>query len=540
LPRLKRAHTNYNYFFPRGHENTTVPNNLAKFDHIVVLMLENRSFDHMLGYLSLPENLGGRARSDVDGLKGDEVNSLNGDEYPVFHLNFDSQSENTKRVKEIWSDGEWKPRIQEWSNERAFRYKEPTSELKSASDSEKKWKVIDPCHFCVCVLQQIEHGAGGYVRNFHKAYEDIYPGIVMGYYNHEELPIYDLLAEEFLICDRWFSSMPGPTVPNRAYSFCGTTHGNVIQPVHEETEQEGQRPAFMDMHRYTRIPTVFERLEENDIEWAYYYRDTPFLALWRRYHRLWMREKRGGKSPFAKVDEFKARLKEAKSKDDFPAVSWVDPNFVQVGSAMTSNDDHSPSDVHLGQEGVHEIVQAVLESELSDRILLIITYDEHGGFYDHVNPKDEPVHDDFESMEQRGYGVRVPTFIVSPHVKERGVSHDVFDHTSVLKTILMKYCGLEEGDEQADWMSKRVKHATGVASLLTEGHDAATYAARKTKLFAELEEMREGFVSYRKALEDQINDEQANQDDELEHEPTHLQHLLMRAEESPWHLLREE
>jgi len=508
---------------------------LDKFDHIVVMMLENRSFDHMLGYLSLPKKLGGMARTDVDGLKGDEVNTMEGIDYPVFHLNFDSKNKNTERVKQIWMEGGWKPEIQNWSNERAFIYKEPTKEFKSTPDSDRTWKIIDPCHFCVCVMQQIEGGDKGYVRNFHKAFEDIYPGIIMSYYNDEELPMYDLLAEEYLICDRWFSSLPGPTVPNRVYSICGTSKGNIVQPVHEDTVQENELPEFLDVLKYSRIPTIFERLEENDVEWAYYYRDVPFLALWKKYHTVWLKKRAGRTNPIAHFDEFKQRLKHAKSKEDFPAVSWIDPNFVQTGKIKSANDDHAPSDIFLGQEGVHEVFQAILESELYERILFIVTYDEHGGFYDHVNPKDEPVEDDYEHMVQRGYGVRVPTIIVSPHIKEGGVSHEVYDHTSILKTILMKYCNLTEGDKQVDWMSKRVKHANSVSELLTEDPDVERIHAKKKRLLKKLEEMGERFVSYHKYLDEIIAEGGQAPGDIADQEPTHLQHLLQRVIDSPWH-----
>ena len=92
----------------------------------------------------------------------------------------------------------------------------------------------------------------------------------------------------------------------------------------------------------------------------------------------------------AHFDEFKYRLKNAKTAADFPAVTWIDPNFVQAGDARTSNDDHAPSDVLLGQEGVYEVYKAIIDSELADRILFVISYDEHGGFYDHVDPTKYP------------------------------------------------------------------------------------------------------------------------------------------------------
>ena len=519
--------------------------NLDKFDHIVVLMMENRSFDHMLGYLSLPEELGGKNRSDVDGLTGDESNSLDGVDYPVFHLNFDSKSENTKKVKELWKngpDGEpWKPDLGTWTNEKAFMYK-------ADPNSDGDWQIIDPCHFCVCVLKQIHTKGKGYVRNFNSVYKDIFPGLVMSYYNHEELPLYDLLAENYLICNRWFSSLPGPTVPNRAYAICGTSNGHTVQPVKKPVFQEDAETEFRDVLKYHKIPTIFERLEEEGVEWAYYYQDIPFVAMWHKhrarvmgraavagsktakkllmnYH--WLRRKMGLEhGAVAHFDEFKYRLKNAKSSADFPAVTWIDPNFVQAGDATTSNDDHAPSDVLLGQEGVYEVYKAIIDSELYERILFIITYDEHGGFYDHVDPKEYPIQDDFQHMEQMGYGVRVPAIIVSPYVERKGVSNEVFDHTSVLKTILLKYCNLTEGDEKADWMSKRVLFANSVAELLTEEVDEASIASQREELNKSLRELGKRLEDYRDLLEDKRARGVESPGYLVDHEPSILQQLL--------------
>jgi phospholipase C len=522
-----------------------MPNNLDKFDHIIILMMENRSFDHMLGYLSLPEELGGKNRSDVDGLTGDESNSLDGVDYPVFHLNFDSQSENTIRAKELWRNGpkgqSWKPDLATWDNQKAFMYR-------ADPGSGRDWEIMDPCHFCVCVLKQIDKRGKGYVRNFHSVHKDVFPGLVMGYYNYEDLPMYDLLAENYLICDRWFSSLPGPTMPNRAYAMCGTSDGNTVQPVKKPEFQQDAESGFRDILKYHKIPTIFERLEEERVEWAYYYQDIPFAALWHKHRRRvlarsavagsrtlkkllmnyhWLRRNMGLEyGAVAHFDEFKYRLKNARSSADFPAVTWIDPNFVQAGSKSLANDDHAPSDVLLGQEGVYEVYKAIIESELHDRILFIITYDEHGGFFDHVDPTYYPVQDDFPEMEQLGYGVRVPTIVVSPYVKSRGVSSQVFDHTSVLKTILMKYCDLTEGDKKSDWMSNRVFHSNSVAELLTEEFEAASIAEMRQRLMKPLQEIGQRLQAYREQLENMKDNDIETPGFMVEHKPSHLQQLL--------------
>ncbi len=143
--------------------------NLNKIDHIVVLMLENRSFDHMLGYLTLEA-----ARTDVDGLKASMSNAYRGKKYKVRHL------QRTALTKDE-----------------------------------------DPCHGGACVAEQVGNNMGGFVANFAKQRTKAkLVDVVMGYYHGSDLPTYDHLAREFAVCDRWYCSVPGATWPNRLYALC--------------------------------------------------------------------------------------------------------------------------------------------------------------------------------------------------------------------------------------------------------------------------------------------------------------------------------
>jgi phospholipase C len=142
-------------------------------------------------------------------------------------------------------------------------------------------------------------------------------------------------------------------------------------------------------------------------------------------------------SPFRLDDFFSAAR-----AGTLPNVAWIDPNFVDVGGAVGSNDDHPPSDVRGGQELVLRIFNALARSPAWERTLLVITYDEHGGFFDHVEP---PEADDSDPRpEFHAYGPRVPAVVVSPRVRA-GVSHEVFDHTSIIKTCLVRFCRREDG-----------------------------------------------------------------------------------------------
>jgi phospholipase C len=151
----------------------------------------------------------------------------------------------------------------------------------------------------------------------------------------------------------------------------------------------------------------------------------------------------------------------AAQSGSLPNVAWIDPNFVAVGGAVGSNDDHPPADVRAGQELVLRVFNALARGPAWERTLLVITYDEHGGFFDHVEPPsagDEDPRPEFHAL-----GPRVPAIIVSPRVRA-GVSHEVFDHTSIIKTCLVRFCR-REGVAIPD-MGARVRAANHLGALL--------------------------------------------------------------------------
>jgi phospholipase C len=143
-----------------------------------------------------------------------------------------------------------------------------------------------------------------------------------------------------------------------------------------------------------------------------------------------------------------------------PAVSWLDPHYAV--KTLEGNDDHPPSDIRKGQRLVAEVYNLLLESPVWDKTMFVITYDEHGGFYDHVSPPE--AEDDFPHLAR--HGVRVPAIIVSPWVAAQSVSHTVYDHTSIIKTILLRFG--RQPDGSIPYMGARIDAATGLGGLLTE------------------------------------------------------------------------
>ena len=153
---------------------------------------------------------------------------------------------------------------------------------------------------------------------------------------------------------------------------------------------------------------------------------------------------------------------------DLPAVSWIDPNFYDLTFGPAgSNDDHPPSDLRAGQKLVLQLFDAVVRSPLWEKTLLVITYDEHGGFFDHVQPPD--CADDHPTL--RRYGPRVPALVVSPWVGRKQPSHTVFDHTSIIKTVLKRFCAKPDGTIPD--MGARVSAANHLGELLTEDQPRA-------------------------------------------------------------------
>ena len=399
---------------------------LQDIEHIVVLMMENRSFDHMLGYLmndGLP---------DVNGLVGTETNK--------------DKAGNEHRV-----------------------YSYPPEPF---ADS------YDPCHAPECVKQQLRASNSGFVRNFEnwmaerKVNPPPDPGYVMGHYTAQHLPVYDFLARNFCVCDAWHSSIPGDTMPNRLYSIAGQEAdpigaglGGLLSWLPESVKSEFAKAPIYDLPAFTR------QLQDGD--WRWYSHDPATLRAvdgkYRSFPNLdrdnfaWFDKKeislgmQLGELPIVLDDSF---LDDA-ANGRLRKVSWIDPNFVNLKVFDTSSDDdHPPSHIHAGQQLVLTLYDSLARSPNWDNTLLIITYDEHGGFYDHVKPPKVKAGD---GSKYPTFGVRVPAFVVGPRVRQE-VCHTQFDHTSLIATILRRFAA--KPDQALAKMGKRASGAADVSGCL--------------------------------------------------------------------------
>lgn len=333
--------------------------------HVIVLMLENRAFDHVLA--GCPKIKSGYAPAGINEYEGTSYQQLPG-------------------ASRIVAD--------------------------------------DPIHETPDVLVQLRgYGGvqdnGGFVLDYAQHYPRLAdPGEVMLYHDDGTLPAIHALAERFTICDRWHASVPGPTWTNRLFAMSGTSLGRVKMP---------NGIMNLNVHWYDQ-PTVFDRLNEKNKAWRVYFGDAPLSFL--LVHQ-WEPENAARHCPMTSF--YRDAAGDPKS---FPSFALIEPAYLSPGA----NDAHPPHDIIEADVLVANVYNAIRANDaLWMSSLLVVVFDEHGGFYDHVPPPSAvpPDHHDEEYSFDR-YGVRVPAILVSPHVGS-GIFSDVLDHTSLLKCLQGKW-----------------------------------------------------------------------------------------------------
>jgi len=239
----------------------------------------------------------------------------------------------------------------------------------------------------------------------------------MAYFDQRDIPFYHSLGRTFPLCDRYFCSVLAQTYPNRRFLMAGTAFGLISTDTSSITEDPPNG-------------TIFDRLNAHAISWKSYASDISTLFIIASVP----------KNNPANISTINRFFSDA-AAGTLPAVSFVDSNII-------TGDEEGPEDIQLGEAFVSSVVQAVMNGPAWPKTMLVWTYDEHGGYYDHVPPPPAVPPDDIPPRitvppDQPGgydrYGFRVPTVVVSPHGRRDFVSHTVYDHTSILKTIERKW-----------------------------------------------------------------------------------------------------
>jgi phospholipase C len=241
----------------------------------------------------------------------------------------------------------------------------------------------------------------------------------MGFYLAPQVPMADFFAREFSICDRWVASLPTGTQPNRLMAMSGMTTRDTNAP-------------FL----LTNQELVYDWLDRHSIRWRVYHRGPiPFFALMRRWQAEIAQDLAinllGIHTRFRRYEYFD---RDFYRDPTLPPVIFLEPEYTD-GPHLTPNDDHPPTLITAGQAFLYSIYRTVMKRP--DRwlkTLLVLTYDEHGGFFDHVPPlrlrTDPPPGHPYDPFETTG--VRVPALLISPFVERGGVFSEPLDHTSLL------------------------------------------------------------------------------------------------------------
>jgi phospholipase C len=326
----------------------------SRIQHVVVLMQENRSFDHYFGQQSSATN----------------PNPLGGAPISAFHKSTYCE------VADL--DHSWNGTHQEWDGGRMDGFTAANAVPADPTGSR-----------------------------------------TMGYYDQTDLPFYYALDSTFATGDHYFASALTQTFPNRFYLLAGTSFGHI-------------RNDFPGPAGYTQ-PTVFNSLDAAHVSWKIYYSQIAFANLF-----AYVRARAVNVVP---IDQYYLDA----ASGNLPQVSFVDPIF--VASNTVENDEHPPSNVQVGESFVAGVVNALFKSPNWSSSAMFFTYDEHGGFFDHVAPPSAVPPDNIPPMLQTGdvaggfdrYGIRVPVAVISPFARPHFVSHVVNDHTSILRFIETRF-----------------------------------------------------------------------------------------------------
>jgi phospholipase C len=325
-----------------GRDKTLPKPHRSGIEHIIVVMMENRSFDHMVGW--------------IPGADGRQAGLTYFDESGVGH---------------------------------------PTMAL---APDYQGCSHPDPDHTYDGGRIEFNNGAcdGWLLAGNNDDY-------AIGYYTRADLPFYSGVAEAWTSFDGFFSSIMAGTFPNRIYQHCAQTD------------------RLENSLMLSSLPTIWDRLEAHSLAGRYYFSDVPFTALWGTKYLPITRH----------ITDFFGDCEAG----TLPEVAFVEPRFLGEALGLT-NDDHPHADIRNGQDFLNTIYEAVTASPNWPNTVLIINYDEWGGFFDHVPPQFAPIPPADQALGSDGLrGFRIPAFIISPWSPSGVVAHGLYDHTSILKMI---------------------------------------------------------------------------------------------------------
>jgi phospholipase C len=389
----------------------------ANIEHVVVLMLENRSFNHMLTYSGIPG---------LTGVNRTKTNPKRPNDTPVA-MNPNAPDRAPSDPGHEFEDVDWQ------------LYRSPR----------------DGSPRQITLTGFVDKGGDS-------AMACAAPALV---------PVFTHLARDFLVCDRWFSSLPGPTWPNRFFVHAGSAGGLANSP---GTLSTIGSVTFSNLGFSFQHGTIFDALENADPKrtWRVYHGDHfPQVCAIDTMPSVFVAKP----GQFRPQKEFAADV----ARGDLPHYTFIEPDYSILWRFRHGNSQHPSGTLAAGEQLIASVTQSLMDSPLWETSLLFILYDEHGGFYDQIEPPKAPPPADEDRNSGKAkhvpnpnygfdtYGIRVPTVVVSPWVSSGTVVHDVLDHTSVIRTVFDVFGmdgHLTERDRTAGSLKKYLLAAPRIAA----------------------------------------------------------------------------
>jgi phospholipase C len=413
------------------------------FDHVVVLMGENRSFDNMLGWLYTPETL--PAGETFDGLAfGDHANAAPSGERIAAHVYSGPTDEVMGRPDP--DPGEEYPHV----NTQLFGTIDPPSNADRAVEEMSAPFNAPPAGAAPTMSGFVQDYWNDLTRRRHGRAPTVEEAThIMGGFSPEQLPVLSSLAKGFAVFDAWFAGVPSQTYCNRSFFHASTSHGFVTN------QHAGGYAKWLDA---PAAPTIFNRLEDAGLSWKVYFDEMQLVSLTGILHAPAL-EKYWRTGHFVYMSEF---FDDA-AAGRLPAYAFIEPRLVYnhndfhppVGVYRSSDVDgrlvldSAVSDVRAGEKLVARVYDAVRRGSTPDgsnamNTLLLITFDEHGGTYDHVPPPSATPPEAGGDPGEMGFafdrlGVRVPAIAVSAYTRAGTIIHDEMHHGAVIATLTRRH-----------------------------------------------------------------------------------------------------
>lgn len=273
--------------------------------------------------------------------------------------------------------------------------------------------------------------------------------VMLCFDTQKQLPAIYTLATQFAICDNWFSSIPGPTWPNRFFAYAASSNGLDDSPTMPQQMEGEFLKGFSFPHG-----SVFEHLLKNKLKYRLYqdrYSELSFPIVQALEGVHWNQ-----------LNDISTFASDLANNYDY-ALTLIEPNYgdIFLDTYRGGSSQHPMDGMQKGEELIKTVYEAIFNSPVWENSLLIITYDEHGGFHDHVSPPTGPAPaDGGTKYSKHGFdftrlGVRVPAVVVSPYIPANTVSNQLYDHTSMIKTVTESFAitGLTDRDKNANSLS---------------------------------------------------------------------------------------